>query len=729
LPDSNRRIKISCRQVADIELPREVERLYDLAYNLWWSWTPRARQLFSSIKVDSWARYRNPVDLLLNVDRHHWEQLISSDAFMGSYSRLMQDFDRYLNGGSDTWFERHYPDHDGGPVAYFSMEYGLDRSLAIYSGGLGVLSGDHCKSASDLGLPFVGVGLLYRSGYFNQAIDADGIQQHIYPDYDFNRLPVRPAMDERGRDVVVGIPLPGREVQAKVWVAEVGRVSILLLDTDLPANDPADRPIAKVLYVRGREMRLVQEMILGVGGVKALAALGIEPALWHINEGHSVLLQLERMRTAIVAEGVDFETALERVGENVAFTTHTPVPAGNEQFDPDLATSYLDPWSEPLGTSSERLLQVGNPDHGEPDQPFNLTAFALRTSSFANGVSRLNAEVADRMWRHLFADPPAEEPVVQPITNGIHLPTWLGTELQNLFAVQLGPDWQERLLDPKAWEFVYQLANEDLWAAHRSQKERLMRFSRSRLLEQYARHGRPPSKLREVAAFFSDEALTIGFARRFATYKRAGLLFSDLHRLRGIVRSTERPVCILLAGKAHPADRPAQELIQHLFMLSQEADLEGRVAFIENYNMRVGRMLVQGVDVWLNTPRRPFEASGTSGQKAAVNGVLNCSILDGWWPEGFDGENGWSIGAGETAAEEWQQDQHDANSLYSILEEQILPTYYERDQQGLPVRWIEMMKRSIASIGARFSASRMVREYTDRAYMPLARAKVSPERD
>jgi len=729
LPNSNRRIKISCRQVADIELPREVERLYDLAYNLWWSWTPRARQLFSSINVDSWARYRNPVDLLLNVDRHHWEQLISSDAFMGSYSRVIQDFERYLNGGFDTWFERHYPDHEGGPVAYFSMEYGLDRSLAIYSGGLGVLSGDHCKSASDLGVPFVGVGLLYRSGYFSQAIDADGIQQHIYPDYDFNRLPVRPAMDERGRDVVVGIPLPGREVQAKVWVAEVGRVSILLLDTDLPANDPADRPIAKVLYVRGREMRLVQEMVLGVGGVKALEALGIEPALWHINEGHSALLQLERMRAAIVAEGVDFETALERVGEDVAFTTHTPVPAGNEQFDPDLAASYLDVWSEPLRTSSERLLQVGNPDHGEPDQPFNLTAFALRTSSFANGVSRLNAEVADRMWRHLFADPPAEEPVVQPITNGIHLPTWLGTELQDLFALQLGSDWQETLLDPKAWEFVYQLSNEDLWAAHQSQKERLMRFSRSRLLEQYARHGRPPSKLREVSAFFSDEALTIGFARRFATYKRAGLLFSDLHRLRGIVRSTERPVRILLAGKAHPADRPAQELIQHLFMLSQEADLEGRVAFLENYNMRVGRMLVQGVDVWLNTPRRPLEASGTSGQKAAVNGVLNCSILDGWWPEGFDGENGWSIGTVETAAEEWQQDQHDANSLYSILEEQILPTFYGRDQQGLPVRWIEMMKRSIASIGARFSASRMVREYTDRAYMPLARAKVSPERD
>ena len=728
MSDPNRRIKIQCRQVADIELPREVERLYDLAYNLWWSWKPEARQLFSSIKVDSWARYRNPVNLLLNVERTQWEQLVSSDAFMGSYSRVIQDFERYMNG-LETWFDRRHPEYDGGPVAYFSMEYGLDQSLAIYSGGLGVLSGDHCKSASDLGLPFVGVGLLYRSGYFNQAIDADGFQQHIYPDYDFNRLPVRPAMDERGRDVVVGIPLPGREVKAKVWVAQVGRVPILLLDTDLPTNDPADRPIAKVLYVRGREMRLVQEMVLGVGGVKALEALGIEPGVWHINEGHSALLQLERMRRAIASERFDFEAALSRIGENVAFTTHTPVPAGNEQFAPDLATRYLDLWAEPLGTSSDRLLKVGHPDHGEPDQPFNLTAFALRTSRFANGVSRLNAEVADRMWRHLFDEPAPEEPVIQPITNGIHLPTWLGSELQDLFALRLGAGWQETLLDPKAWEFVYELSNEELWAAHQSQKERLLRFSRSRLLEQYARHGRPPSKLREVSVFFSDEALTIGFARRFATYKRAGLLFSDLHRIRGIVRNADRPVRILLAGKAHPADRPAQELIQHLYRLSQEADMEGRVAFIENYNMRVGRMLVQGVDLWLNTPRRPYEASGTSGQKAAVNGVLNCSILDGWWPEGFDGDNGWAIGSEETVAEEWVQDQNDANSLYSTLEERVLPTYYERDEQGLPIRWIDMMKRSIASIGARFSASRMVREYTDRAYTPLVRPIDSAGRD
>lgn len=730
MSDKNRNIKIACRQVADIELPPEVEKLYDLAYNLWWSWRPQARQLFSSIDVESWARYRNPVDLLLNVDRAHWERLVASDAFMGSYGKVTQAFERYLNGDLETWFDRRYPEFDEGPIAYFSMEYGLDPSLAIYSGGLGVLSGDHCKSASDLGLPFVGVGLLYRSGYFSQAIDADGFQQHIYPDYDFTRLPVRPAMDERGRDVIVDVPLPDREVQVKVWVAQVGRVPVLLLDTDLPANDPSDRPIAKVLYVRGREMRLAQEVVLGVGGVKALEALGIQPAIWHINEGHSTLLQLQRIEAEMGAESLDFEAALDAISENVAFTTHTPVPAGNEQFEPDLASRYLEPWAGPLQTSVERLLALGNPDHGEPGQPFNLTAFALRSSSFANGVSRLNAEVADRMWRHLFPEQPAEEPVVQPITNGVHLPAWLGTELQDLFARQLGSEWQERLLEPEAWQFVYEIPDEDLWTAHRMQKARLLRFSRSRLLGQYARHGRSPSKLSEVSAFFSSEALTIGFARRFATYKRAGLLFSDLYRLRGILGSTEHPVLVLLAGKAHPADRPAQDLIQHLFKLSQEPDLEGRVAFLENYNMRVGRMLVEGADVWLNTPRRPLEASGTSGQKAGVNGVLNCSILDGWWPEGYDGENGWAIGGEESAAEEWVQDQQDANSLYSTLEGQIIPMFYARDEKGLPVQWIAMMKRSIATIGARFSASRMVREYADRAYMQLAgaRAKVSSDR-
>lgn len=711
--------KIPCRQVADIELPQEIDGLYDLAYNLWWSWTREARLLFSSIDSDAWARYRNPVEMLVNVDRVHLERLVENSTFMDSYVRVQRAFRGYMDVDQDSWFRRRFPGYAGGPFAYFSMEYAITACLRVYSGGLGVLSGDHCKAASDLGLPFVALGLLYRAGYFKQAIDADGFQQHIYPEYDFTRLPVRPAMDDRGRDVLVQIPLPGREVAAKIWVAQVGRVPLLLLDTDVPANDPADRPIANVLYVRGREMRLVQEIVLGIGGVRALAAIGIEPAAWHINEGHSALLQLERARQVIASQEIDFEAALDVIRANTSFTTHTPVPAGNEQFDRGLATAYLEPWSEPLRTDVGRLMDLGAADHGEPGQPLNLTALALRTSSYANAVSRLNAEVSDNMWRHLFPELPPEEPVIEPITNGVHLPTWLGTEIRALFRKRYGTEWFEALMEPAAWDFVDEIPDQELWAAHLAQKERLIRFSRSRLREQYARHGRSPGDLRAVAQLFDPEVLTIGFARRFATYKRAGLVFSDLHRLRQMLCHPERPMQILMAGKAHPADRPGQELIQHIYMLSQEPDFRGRVAFLENYDMRVGGMLVQGVDVWLNTPRRPLEASGTSGQKAAVNGVLNLSILDGWWPEGYNGANGWAIGEGVEAAEEWQQDQQDANSLYLTLEEQVIPTYYNRDENCCPRQWVAMMKQSIITIGPRFSASRMVREYAERAYVPL----------
>ena len=712
--------EIACRQVADIELPAEVDGLYDLAYNFWWSWTSEARQLFSAIDSDAWARYRNPVEVLLNVERAQWERLVDNTTFMDSYVRVQRAFRNYLEGGEESWFRRRFPNYASGPFAYFSMEFGIHHCLRIYSGGLGVLSGDHCKTASDLGLPFVALGLLYRAGYFRQAIDADGFQQHIYPEYDFTRLPVRPAMDRRGRDVVVQVPFPGRDVSAKVWVAQVGRVPILLLDTDLAVNDPADRPIANVLYVRGREMRLVQEILLGIGGVKALAALGIQPSTWHINEGHSALLQLERLRQVIADEDADFEAALDLIKANTSFTTHTPVPAGNEQFEPGLVGGYLEPWVEPLRTDMGRLMALGAADHGEPHQPLNLTALALRTSSYANAVSRLNAEVSDNMWRHLYPQQPAEEPVIEPITNGVHLPTWLGTEIRALFRKRYGTDWFEALMDPSAWDFVDEIPDEELWSAHTAQKERLIRFSRSRLREQYARHGRSPGHLRFVATLFDPEALTIGFARRVATYKRAGLLFSDLHRLRQILRNPERPVQVIMAGKAHPADRPGQELIQHIYKLSQEPDLHGRVAFLENYDMRMGGMLVQGVDVWLNTPRKPLEASGTSGQKAAVNGVLNLSILDGWWPEGYDGTNGWAIGEEEDAPEEWQQDQQDANSLYTTLEEQVIPTFFSREEGGCPRGWVAMMKRSMVTIGPRFSASRMVREYAERAYVPLA---------
>ena len=711
--------RIRYRQVVEIELPKELEKLHDLAYNLWWSWNPPARHLFSAIDSSVWSRYRNPVELLLNMDHAHWEALVDNDTFMESYGSVIREFDAYLGQTDSTWFARRFPDYRSGPIAYFSMEYGLHQSLAIYSGGLGVLSGDHCKSASDLGLPFVGVGLLYRRGYFRQTIDVDGIQQHIYPACDFHRLPLRPALSPRGGEVIVKVPFPLREVSAKVWVVRVGRVSLLLLDTDLLENDPADRPITNVLYVRGRAMRLAQEMVLGVGGARALEALGVEPAVWHINEGHSALLQLERLRRALEAREASFEEALETIRQDVAFTTHTPVPAGHERFDHALARDHLEFWARDLGIGVERLQGLGHEDHGSPAQPFNLTALALRTSRYVNGVSRLNAEVGDRMWRHLFPHLAPEQPCVEPITNGVHIPTWIGLEMRSLLVRVFGPDWLSRLLEPEAWSVISDLPDEEIWSAHQAQKMRLLRFIRSRLRDQYARHGRSPEVLRQIAELFDPRALTIGFARRFATYKRANLIFSDLHRLRQMLSHAERPVQIFLAGKAHPADRPAQELIQHIFKLSQEEGLQGRVAFLENYDMRVGRMLAQGVDVWLNTPRRPLEASGTSGQKAAANGVLNASILDGWWPEGFDGENGWAIGAGDEGGEVWWRDQEDAAMLYQCLENEIIPAFYERDADDLSHRWIAMMKRAIVTITPRFSSSRMVRDYVEEAYSPL----------
>ncbi len=710
---------IPCFQVAEIELPDELDRLYDLAYNLWWTWRPEARHLFASIDSGSWGRYRNPVELLHDVDRSHWELLLESDPFMERYAAVRQAFDSYLAGGPESWFARRFEGWRGGPVAYFSMEFGLHQSLPLYSGGLGVLSGDHCKAASDLGLPFVGVGLLYRRGYFQQSIDADGYQQHFYPESNFHRLPVRPAMDRRGREVVVRVPLPGREVAAKVWLAQVGRVPLLLLDTDVTDNDPADRPITGVLYVRGREMRLCQEMILGVGGLRALAALGIEPAVWHLNEGHSSLLQLERLREAVAGGDRELTEALARVRRNALFTTHTTVPAGNEQFERALAGRYLEPWTEPLGTAAERLLELGQAEPGGGPGGFNLTALAIRTSARVNGVSRLNSEVAERLWRHLLPAAAGQPPVL-PITNGVHVPTWLGVEMRTLLARHLGGDWLEDQQLPRSWERVAAIPDHELWGAHQAQKERLLRFTRSRLREQYARHGHSPDQLREVAELFDPGMLTIGFARRFATYKRAALLFRDLGRLRGLLAHAERPVQIFMAGKAHPADRPGQELIREIFALSRDGELRGRVVFLENYDMRVARMLVQGADVWLNTPRRPLEACGTSGQKAAINGVLNCSILDGWWPEGYDGSNGWAIDGGNAAGDDEAQDELDAKALFEVLEQRIVPAFYEREGEGVAAGWVARMKRSMITVGSRFTASRMVREYADRAYAPLA---------
>ena len=715
------RVEIPTQHVAEIELPREFQQLYEMAYNLWWTWTPEARELFAMIDNSKWALYRNPVQLLINIDPRQWYSLLENELFLTRYHEVTERFQDYLRAadgvGDSTWLHQTQGPMGDKPIAYFSMEYGLHQSLAIYSGGLGVLSGDHCKAASDLGLPFVAVGLLYRHGYFQQTLSADGLQQHTYPEYDFTRLPLRPVATATGRDLHITVPFPGRDVKAKLWLAQVGRIPLLLLDTDIPENDPADRPISNQLYVSGREMRLVQEILLGMGGVKALRALGISPKVWHLNEGHSAFLQLERM-VEMVEAGLDAGQVQERLRANAIFTTHTPVPAGNEQFDPSLIRKYFLTWCERAGLSMDDLLAMGRARDG--DGSFNLTALAIRTASWVNGVSQLNAKVTSRMWRHLFQSREGfdQEQPIRGITNGVHARTWLGTEMQHLLRRRLSEQWESMLLGPEGWEKVHEIPDTEFWHAHRAQKERLGRFTRSRLREQYARYGASPDELRTIGGIFNPRALTIGFARRFATYKRASLVFSDLKRLERLLCDPEHPVQMLFAGKAHPADRPGQDLIRHIYELSRNPPFEGKVIFLENYDIRMGRMLVQGVDVWLNTPRRPMEASGTSGQKVAMNGGLNFSISDGWWPEGWNGDNGWIIGNDREYGSEAEQDAEDVASLYHTLETIIVPLFYTRDEHDNPHQWIRYMKEAVSTLTYKFSTSRMVRDYVVEGYLP-----------
>lgn len=704
-------LTIPTLQIADIELPPTVDRLRDLAYDLWWSWSPPATRLFTWIDPDHWRRYHNPVELLINVEPHHWRRLLADSEFIRACESVIAALDAYRT--RPRWFHQNHGEALRGPVAYFSMEFGLHESLGVYSGGLGVLAGDHCKAASDLGVPLVGVSLLYRSGYFRQTVDADGFQQHIYPDYDFARLPILPVEAPGGGVLTVPVELPERVVQAAVWKAQVGLVPVLLLDTDIPLNDPADRPITGILYVRGREMRLCQEIVLGVGGVRALRALGISPAVWHMNEGHVAFLNLERARE-LVLQGEGLGEALKAVAVNSVFTTHTPVPAGNEAFAVPLVRRYLGPWTMQVGCDPEAILALAV-ENGS----FNLTALAIRLSSSTNAVSKLHAQVSSEMWRHLWPESPPT-PVI-PITNGVHTETWVGPEMRALYARHLHPEWESRILDLEMWERVTQIPESDLWSAHRSQKERLIRFVRERVRAQTARHGRAPDEMRELESLFEPRALTIGFARRFATYKRAHLVLQDVERVRSLLSDPQRPVQMLFAGKAHPADRAGQEVIRRLFLLTQE-EFRGKLVFLEDYDMEVSRMMVQGCDLWLNTPRRPQEASGTSGQKSPINGGVNLSVLDGWWAEGYRGDNGWGFGEA-AAAEAEAQDREDAAALYRLLEEAVIPLYFERDGDGLRRKWIRLMKASIESVVPHFSAHRMARDYAEVIYLPAAQRR------
>ena len=708
--------------VANLALPPRLEGLRRLAYNLYWTWHPRVIALFKRIDTHTWALQRNPIPVL--QARVDWSDLLDNPEFMAEYETVLRDFDAYMGATTGHWFggERASGKADGsidGPIAYFCAEYGIHEHLGIYSGGLGILAGDHTKTASDMGIPFVAVGLLYRQGYFRQSIDAEGHQEHAYPFLEPASMPLLRVLDPRsGRQLEVSVDLPGRKVACAVWVARVGRTALLLLDTDTPENAAADRPITSQLYVRGREMRLHQELVLGVGGVRALRALGIEPSAWHLNEGHSAFMLVERIRELTKA-GIPMQEALDKVKSSVVFTIHTPVSAGNERFDANLVRRLAKPLIEGSGIDVERVLELGRGENADP-KFFDMTAFSLRLSCGSNAVSQLHARTANGTWKPILG---GRE--ILGVTNGVHMGTWLGQSLRWLcedVGISL-EDLSAEHASGKLAEHIAAIDAKKLFDGHQRQKLELAFFVRSRLRKQLARHGEAPEVLADLDKALDPNILTIGFARRFATYKRASLLFSDEDRLARIVWDKDRPMQLIFAGKAHPADRPGQAMIQELFQKSRSERFRGRVFIIEDYDMRVGRFLVDGVDVWLNNPRRPLEASGTSGMKAAANGVPNLSILDGWWDEGYDGKNGWAIGGRDINPDEAAQDRSDAEALYRALEGDVVPTYYERDQNGLPKRWIEGMRHAMETSIWDFSTHRMLEEYFARLYAPAAKSR------
>ncbi|HSR43718.1 MAG TPA: alpha-glucan family phosphorylase [Acidimicrobiia bacterium] len=708
-------IKVPVLTSDELRIPARFALLYELAYNLWWTWDPVALDLWRTVDPTLWNQYHNPIDMLRALDPDTWSALDESETFHDLYTEATRRFDEYL-ADQDTWWTR---EHEGelpeGPIAYLCAEYGIHASLPIYSGGLGVLAGDHAKAASDLGIPFIGTGLLYRRGYFSQEIDVTGDQQHMHPHLDIHQLPVRPVAGPTGGQLKVAVDFPGRQISAAVWLLQVGVIPLLLLDSDIPENDPADRPITHTLYVRGREMRFCQEMILGIGSVKALAAIGVEPAVWHVNEGHAALSILERLKDA-VAGGSALEDAEEQIRARTAFTLHTPVPAGNEVFDFSIIERYLGYWPGLVGCDLGYLAHLGATEEGAGNNDrFDMGAMAIRMSSRVNGVSRRHADVVNKDWSHLLKAP------ALGVTNGIHTPGWISRDLDRLLTRHIGVNWRYKLVnDPSVFEAIRDIDDSEIWAAHVSQKRLLTRFARGRIRVQHARHGASPLELRSVETMFPSDRLTIGFARRFAGYKRATLMFHNKPWLQAILTNPDRPVQIVFAGKAHPADQWGSGLIQQIHELGNSPEFKGHLYVLEDYNLRMARFLVQGVDVWLNNPRPPEEASGTSGMKAALNGALNVSTPDGWWIEGYNQSNGWTFGTEYGNGDHAAQDNEDAVALYHTLQDQVVPTFFDRDEAGVPHAWVAMMKESIISVINDFSTARMVADYTEKIYLPLA---------
>ena len=701
------------------QLPKRIEKLSEIGYNLWWSWNTEFLKLFKEIDIDLWESVnKNPIKFLKLVTQEKLEKAAQSPEFLKKYDKVVENFEDYMKS-KNNWFEKKYPDNKNDVIAYFSAEYGLDQTLAIYSGGLGILSGDHLKSASDLGVPLVAIGLLYKKGYFNQKINGNGIQETEYNDIDIENLPIESVKDSEGKDVLVALHFPKKKLYLKAWKVNVGRVELYLLDSDIEANIPEYREITKTLYGGDREMRIQQEIILGQGGVAMLKALGYNPTIYHMNEGHSSFLILELIYNLMKEKQVSFQIARDIVASKTVFTTHTPVPAGNDIFPIELVEKYFDGFWDSLAISKEEFLELGMKPNEENKTTFNMGILALKIAGKKNGVSKLHGAVSRELFGDVWPEIAPNESPITYVTNGIHTCTWLAPNLKELYNEYLVPYWQDKIYLNETWERINNIPDAKLWKEHQIRKEKLLKLVNDNVTARLKNAGMHYDQIREITSKLNPNALTIGFARRFATYKRATLIFKDLERITQILNDESRPVQLIFAGKAHPKDIEGQNLIKRIHEISMMPQFKGKIFLLEGYDINVARHLISGVDVWLNNPRRPMEASGTSGEKASVNGVVNFSILDGWWAEGYNQKNGWAIGTNAEYMSYEEQDKADSESIYNTLENKVIPAYYNKQQDGISKEWLTLMKNSIISTGGNYSTARMLVDYTKKLYIPL----------
>ena len=702
------------------QLPKRIEKLSEIANNLWWSWNTEFLRLFRKIDKDLWEKSgKNPIKFLKEVSQEKLETASKDIIFLHEYDKNVENFESYMES-KDTWFANKYPENKKDLIAYFSAEYGLDETIPIYSGGLGILSGDHLKSASDLGIPLVAVGLLYKNGYFHQKINGNGEQETEYHDIDIHDLPIHPVKTEEGEDLIIYLKFPKRRIYLKVWQINVGRVKLYLLDSDIEKNNPEDRDVTLRLYGGDQEMRIRQEIVLGMGGVNLLTrALKLEPTIYHMNEGHSSFLILELIKNVIKEKQESFEVARDIVSSQTVFTTHTPVPAGNDIFPISLVEKYFKDFWPRLAITREEFLKMGMKPCQDLENGFNMGILALKVAGKKNGVSKLHGAVSRELFADVWPEIAANESPIGYVTNGIHTCTWLSPNLKQLYNKYLIPYWQDKIQYDYVWEKIKNIPDEKLWEAHQARKEKLLNIVKNNVTERLRRSGYNYEDINSITSKLNPNALTIGFARRFATYKRATLIFKDLERITQILNNSDRPVQLIFAGKAHPADKQGQDLIKFIHDVSMMPQFKGKIFLLENYNIAMSRYLISGVDVWLNNPRRPMEASGTSGQKASVNGVINFSVLDGWWAEGYNQKNGWRIGFNSDYESYEVQDVTDSQNIYETLEQKIIPAYYNKEKNGISKEWLDYMKESIISTGGKYSTSRMLSDYTSQFYIPL----------